>query len=181
MNTSSFQMLLEATQMVLSTCATLQVTSALLGTFQEKILPSLEKSKNVPKTAKIEGYNTRFRISQGPSYGRHGMPLRTWKVIVKESCGLERICGCLYVHFEANLGFHEKWANGVFKGFSGKMLMVSSTRATLQVTSAFLGTFPEKIWPGPEKSKNVPKTAKTEVYNARTYSRLERWTPWDTS
>ena len=34
-----------------------------------------------------------------------GCLLRTWEVIGKESCGLERICGYLYVHFETILGF----------------------------------------------------------------------------
>ena len=47
--------------MVSNTHTTLQVTFAFLGTFCEKIRPDLEKSKNVLKTAKIEGYNTRFR------------------------------------------------------------------------------------------------------------------------
>ena len=45
--------------------------------------------------------------------------------------------------------------------------MVSSTRATLQVSLAFLGTCPENIWPDPEKSKNVLKTVKIEGYNTR--------------
>ena len=45
--------------------------------------------------------------------------------------------------------------------------MVPSARATLQVTSAYLGTFQEKIWSYPEKSKNVPETANIEGYNTR--------------
>ena len=45
--------------------------------------------------------------------------------------------------------------------------MVPSTRVTLQVTSAFLGTFRDKIWPDPEKSKDVPKPTKVEGYNTR--------------
>ena len=47
------------------------------------------------------------------------------------------------------------------------MQIVSSTRATLQVTSAFLEMFREKIWPRPQKSKNVTKTIKIESYNTR--------------
>ena len=41
--------------------------------------------------------------------------------------------------------------------------MVSSTRATLQVMSTFIGTFREKIRPGPEKYKNVPKQPNLKV------------------
>ena len=44
--------------------------------------------------------------------------LWTWEVIGKESCGLERICGCLYVHFETILGFTRNEQNKVFTGFS---------------------------------------------------------------
>ena len=32
--------------------------------------------KNVPRTAKIEGYNTRFRTSRGPRFERHVMSPR---------------------------------------------------------------------------------------------------------
>ena len=41
--------------------------------------------------------------------------------------------------------------------------MVPNTHATLQVTSTFQGTFRDKIWLGPEMSKNVPKTPKLKV------------------
>ena len=42
-----------------------------------------------------------------------------------------------------------------------------SIRAILQVTSVFLGIFREKIWPSPNESKNVSKTAKIECYDTR--------------
>ena len=42
----------------------LQVMLALLEIFQENLWPNPE-SKNVPKTAKIEGYNTHFGIFPG--------------------------------------------------------------------------------------------------------------------
>ena len=58
--------LFEAMKMVPSTRATLQVMSALLGMFREKVRPGLEKSKNVAKTAKIECYNTPFRTFPEP-------------------------------------------------------------------------------------------------------------------
>ena len=85
--------------MVPSTRITLKVTSVLLGMFHEKIWPCPDKSKNVPKTAKIEGNNTRFLEFSGartPNATR--CLLGTSEVIGKQSCGLERICGCLYVH-----------------------------------------------------------------------------------
>ena len=70
--------------MVSSTRATFQVTSALLVMFREKNLPGPEKSKNITKTVKIEGYNTRFQTFPGPkpqmpqvaSYG-HGRSLES--------------------------------------------------------------------------------------------------------
>ena len=57
--------------------------------------------------------------------------------------------------------------------------MATSTNTTLQVTLAFQGTFREKIWPGPEKSRNVPKTTKIEGYNTRfrTFPGSELQTP----
>ena len=54
--------------MVSNTHTTLQVTFAFLGTFCEKIRPDPEKSKNVIKTAKIEGYNRRFRTFPGNEF-----------------------------------------------------------------------------------------------------------------
>ena len=68
-------------------------------------MTSPKKTKNVPKTLKIKG----FGLSRGPSSKRHGIPPRTigghWKGVI---CGLERIYGCLFVHFDAILGFDEK-------------------------------------------------------------------------
>ena len=46
-----------------------------------------------------------FGLSWCPTYRRHGMPPRDMRAIGKESCGLEQICGCRYVHFETILGF----------------------------------------------------------------------------
>ena len=61
--------------------------------------------------------------------------------------------------------------------------MMPSTRATLQVNSAFQGTFLEKIWPGPEKFENVAKTTKIEGYSThfRTFPGPELCTPRDAS
>ena len=57
--------LFETMQMVASTRATLQVTSELLVMFQEKIRQGAEKYKNIAKTAKNEGCNTRFPTFPG--------------------------------------------------------------------------------------------------------------------
>ena len=43
-----------------------KVTSVLIEMFREKIWPGPKKLKNVVKTAKTEGYNTRFWIFLGP-------------------------------------------------------------------------------------------------------------------
>nr|ACY01935.1 hypothetical protein [Beta vulgaris] len=95
-----------------------------------------------------------FGLFRGPSFGCHWMPPRDvgghwkgvmwlgtnmwmplrsfrdkfgWEVIGKESCGLERICGCLYVHFEMGFTRNEQMGcleafrgntNRVFRGFS---------------------------------------------------------------
>ena len=93
--------------MIPSTRATLQVTSAFLGTFREKIWPGPEKFKHVPKTAKIEGYNSRFRTfpDRARATDTTECLLEIWEVIENDSCALEQICGCLYVHFESILGF----------------------------------------------------------------------------
>ena len=74
----------------------------------------------------------------------------------------------------------DKW--GDQKPFKA-MKMVPSTHATSQVTSDFLGTFRKKIWPGPEKSKNVAETAKIEGYNTRfrTFPGPELRTPQNAS
>ena len=69
--------------------------------------------------------------------------------------------------FRVNFGFHEKWTNEVFSGFSRQYNWCQTTVQRYKSRSAILGTFWEKIWPGPEKSKNVPKTAKIEGYNTR--------------
>ena len=79
------------------------------------------KIKKVSKTAKIEGYNTRFRNFPGPSSERHGMPPRGWEVIGKLSCGLERICGCVFFHFETVLGFTRNEQMGCLESFRGNI------------------------------------------------------------
>ena len=161
--------------MVPSTRATLEVTSALLVMFRKKIWAGPEKSKNVAKTAKIEGYNTRFwtsprfelRTPRDASEG-HGVH---WKWVMWLGTNIWMpLCS-----FRGNFRFHVKWTNGVFRGFSRQHKWCQETEQRYKSRSAILGTFQEKIWPGPEMSKNVPKTAKIEGYNTRfrTFRRFE--------
>ena len=63
-------------QIVPSTRETLQVTLALLEIFLEKNMTRPQKSKNVSKTTKIEGYIHAFRLSGGASSKRQRMTLK---------------------------------------------------------------------------------------------------------
>ena len=114
-----------------------------------------------------------FRISRGPSSESHEMPPRDMQGHWKWVMWLEtNIWMCLHL-FWGNFGFHKikmkKW--GVQRLFE-TMQMMSSTRATSQVTSTFLSMFREKIWPVPHKSKNVTKTTKIEGYSNFPESRV---------
>ena len=112
------QRFFEAMQMVPSTHATLQVTSALLRKFEEKIWSGPEKSNNVAKTTKIEGYDTGFRLSPDPSYGCHGMPPRDMGGYWKGVMWLGTNMWMPLRSFWGKFGFHEEWINWVFRGFS---------------------------------------------------------------
>ena len=141
-----------------STSIMLQVTSPFLGMFREKIWPGPEKSKNVPKTAKIEGYNTRFRTfpltgiraARGTFEG-HGMSLERSQVAWNDYMDAFTF---ILRQFWVSLEINKCSVQTLFEA----MQMVRNTRATLQVMLTFLGTF-KKIWPCPENSKNVSKTA----------------------
>ena len=159
LNKWGVQRLFEATQMVPSTRPMLQVTSAFIGTFLEKIWQVPAKSKNIPKTIKIEGYNIHFYSFPGSEFQtpqnsswEHGRSLESnhvaWNEYVDAFTFISRE---FFFSREMN-----KW--GVQRLFEATQL-VPSTHPRLQVTSAFIGTFREKIWPGPKKSKNVPKNS----------------------
>ena len=60
-----------------------------------------------------------FRLSRARATDATLCLLGTWKVIGKESCGLERKCGCLYVHFKVNLGFTRNEQMGCLETFRG--------------------------------------------------------------
>ena len=120
--------------------------------------PRKLKSKNVPKTTKIEGYYTCFK-----TFSRLELPT-LWDASEGHERSLERMWMPLG-SFRGNFGFNEKWTNGVFYRLFKAMQMLLSTLAELQVMSALLRIFREKIWSSPEKSKNIPKTTKIEVYN----------------
>ena len=145
MNKLGVQSVFKATQMMPSTQTMLQVTSAFLGTFREKIWPGPVKYKNVPKITKIEGYNTRFRnfprseirMPRDASQG-HGRSLEKSHVAWKEHVdAFTFISRQFWVSQEMN-------KCGIHRLFDTRQ-MVPSTRATLQVTLALLGMFWEKI------------------------------------
>ena len=83
-----------------------------------------------------------FGLSRDPTSERNatGCLLRTWEVIGKECCGLERICGCLYVHFETILGFlrnEQMWCSETFRS------NVNGTKHPCNVTRYF--GFPRNV------------------------------------
>ena len=139
--------------------------------------------KNVPKTAKIEGYIIHaFGLSQGRAPNTTGYLLGTWEVIGKESCGLERICGCIYDHFETILGFTRNEQIGCSNAFRGN---TNCTKHPHNITN-HIGT-PRNV-SGEHmtrlgKVQNVPKTTKIEGYNTRfrSFSGPELWTRRDAS
>ena len=149
----------EATQMVPSTRTTLQVKSARLGIFQEKIWRGPKNSKNLPVAAKIEGYNTRFSdFLEVRAPNAMKCLVGPWELIGKESCGLERIYGWFYVQFKAILGFTRNEQMGcleVFRGNANGLKHPHNVTSHIELSRNVSG---EKR-PGSEKSKNVPKTA----------------------
>ena len=159
MNKCGLKWLFEATQIMSSTRTTSQITSTLLGLFWEKIWSGPEKSKNVAKHPKLKVIVHDFGLSRGPSSKSHGMPPRNMGGNWKGVMWLEtNIWMCLRL-FRGNFGFHEKMKKwGVQKLFE-TMQMVSSTCATSQVTSTFLGMFREKIqfYRSPKMSQKQPK------------------------
>ena len=148
-------MLFEAMQIAPTTRLTLQVTSALLWKFREEIWSGLQKSKNVPKTAKIEGYNTRFRTFLGLSSKLHGTPRRGMGGLWKGVMWLGTNMWMPLCSFQCNFWFHEKWTNGVFRGFSRQCKFRQPPVERYKITSAFERTFREKIWPGPAEVKKM--------------------------
>ena len=86
----------------------------------EEIWPSPRRSENDPKTTKIEGYiNHAFVLFRGTSSEHFEMPPRDmggkWKGVMWLVMNMWMPLGS----FRGNFGFHEKWTNGVFKGFQG--------------------------------------------------------------
>ena len=148
--------------------------------FREEIWSGPKKSKNVPKTAKIEGYNSRFRTFPWPeirmardAFYRYEMSFKSSQVAWNEYMdAFTFILRQYWVSLEMK-------KCGVQRLFE-PMQMVRNTRATLQVTSPFLGTFQENMtisW----ESKNVLKIDNIEGYNTRfsIFSGPELRTPWD--
>ena len=106
--------------------------SVILGTFREKIWSGPEKSKNDLKKPKLKVIIHAFRLSWGPNSERHGKPPRDMEVIGNDSCDLERIYGCLYVHCEVILGFTRNEQMGYLEDFRGN---TNGARQPWNVTS----------------------------------------------
>ena len=68
------------------------------------------------KQPKIEGYKLSDFLGDR-ALNATGCLLDPWEVIGKESCGLERIYVCLYVHFEAILCFTKNEQMGCLEAF----------------------------------------------------------------
>ena len=81
-----------------------------------------------------------FGLFRGPSYERHGMTPRGMGGIEKESCGLERISGCIYVHFKAVLCFTRNKQMGCLKDFRDK---TNGAKHPRNITSHF--GFPRNV------------------------------------
>ena len=110
--------LYEAMQILSSTRAMIQVTSALLEMFRRKYDQTQRNKKMSQKQPKLKVIIHAFRFSWGPSSKRHGMPRRRmgghWKGVMWLGTNM-----WMPLHsFRCNFGFHEKWTNGVLRGFS---------------------------------------------------------------
>ena len=130
------QRLYEAMQMVSSTRGTLQVMSALLWMFREKIWPGPKSPKISQKQPKLKVIIHAFGLSRGPSSESHGIPHRDmgghWKWVMWIGTNMWMpLCS-----FRDNFGFHEKWKKWDVQRLYEAMQMVLSTRGTsLQLTS----------------------------------------------
>ena len=133
MNKLGVQMLFETMQIVQSTRTTLQVTSAFLRTFREKIWRGPQKSKKCPKNSRNwRLYYTFFGLFPGPE-------LRTPRIPPRGMGGHWKAVTCLgsnmWMHLRSLRGsfrFHEKWTNEVFRGLSSQCKLC---QAHVRVTS----------------------------------------------
>ena len=82
-----------------------------------------------------------FGLSRARAPKATGWLLGSWEVIGKESCGLERIYGHFYVHFETILGFTRNEQMGCSDGFRGN---ANGVKHTCNATS-HVGT-PWNVW-----------------------------------
>ena len=110
--------LFEAKHMVPSTRATLQITSAFLGMFQEKIWSSPENSKMFKEQPKLKVIIHAFRLSRSPSSEPHEITTRNMVGHWKEVMWLGTNIWMSLCSFRVNFRFHEIRKNGVLRGFS---------------------------------------------------------------
>ena len=109
-----------------------------------------------------------FVLSCGPRSGWHGvlsrdMGCRHWQTV--KWLGTD-----IWIHlcsFWGNFGFHYKWTNAVFKGFSRQCKWCEIPAQCYKSRRLSKESFKKIWWPCPENSKIDPKTANIEGYNTR--------------
>ena len=154
MNKWGVQKFFKAMQMVPSIHAALQVTSAFLGTFRKKYDPAKRSPKMSQKQQKMLVIIHAFGLSWAWAPNATGSLLGTWEVHGKESCGLERICGCLYVHCEIILGFTRNEQMGCSEAFQGN---ANGAKHPRNVTSHV--SFPRNV-----SGKNMTRPGEFQKY-----------------
>ena len=82
-----------------------------------------------------------------------GCLLGTWEVIGKKSCGLERICGCLYVHLETILGFTRNEQMGCSEAFRGNASCAKHQGTPRNVSGENISK-PKEVQQCPKNSQN---------------------------
>ena len=168
--------------MVSSTRATLRYTSGFLGTFQGKIWPGPKISKNIPKTAKIEGYNTRSVHFRGPSSDRHGIPPRA----IRGHCkGVMWFGTNIWMHLRSvrgNFGFtrnEQMWCSEAFRGNTNGVKHPRNVTSHVGLPKNGSGENMTRLG----EVQKCLKTTKIECYNTRFRNFLwhELRTPRDAS
>ena len=84
--------------------AMLQVISALIGKFREKIMPNVVGVQKCPKNSQKKVIIHVFGLLGDRGLDAMGCLLGTWEVIRKKFYGFERIYECFHVHFGEILG-----------------------------------------------------------------------------
>ena len=113
------------------------------------------KSKKVPKTTRIEGYNTSFRIFPGSEVQT------PWGYLYVQVVWNEHVDTFTFI--SRQFGFHEKWTNGVLEAFRGNANCAKVPRNVTSLVDTPRNVSRENMIM-PEDVKKCPKTAKIEGY-----------------